>query len=100
MSGNPGIFLTFDGFIGFTLIMKKTLLAFAAFCIIISQALAQTDGDFRSFQTGNWNNVTTWERFDGNTASWVNPVPSPPTNASGVITIMDNHIVTVTANVT
>ena len=29
----------------------------------------QATDDFRSAQTGNWNNATTWERYNG--TSWV-----------------------------
>lgn len=61
------------------------------------EALAQSAGDFRSNQSGEWGDVNTWERFDGGT--WVTPAPFTPTSADGIITIMDTHIVTVTSNV-
>jgi hypothetical protein len=57
---------------------------------------AQTTGDFRSHQTGDWNNVNSWERYDG--TSWVTPAPSTPSSADGVITIQSGHNVTVTAS--
>jgi len=59
---------------------------------------AQTTGDFQSHQTGNWNDVNTWERWSG--TSWVTPAPSTPTSAGGAITIRNGHTVTVTAGVT
>jgi hypothetical protein len=61
-------------------------------------ARAQTTDDFQTHQTGNWNSTTTWERWNG--SAWITPAPSTPTNANGVITILNGHTVTVTANVT
>lgn len=55
----------------------------------------QSAGDYQSFQTGSWDDVNTWERFDG--ASWINPAPSTPTSADGVITILAGHNVIVPA---
>lgn len=49
-------------------------------------------GDYRSFATGNWNNVNTWQRFNG--TSWINPAPTSPTSTDGVITIRNGHTVT------
>ena len=58
-----------------------------------------TAGAYRSYQTGNWNNVSTWERYNG--TAWINPAPATPTDAnSDVIHILNGHTVTVTANVT
>lgn len=61
------------------------------------ETLAQSAGDFRSRQSGEWGDANTWERFDG--VDWESPAPYTPTSADGVITIMDTHIVTVTSNV-
>lgn len=60
-----------------------------------SSTLAQTAGDFRSFQTGPWNDVNTWERFNGTV--WVNPAPSTPSSSDGVITIIGGHTVSIPA---
>lgn len=80
------------------------------YCCILSfltfTAFGQTDGDYRSRQTGNWNSVTTWQVF--NAAAWHNLEDAgagvfhniTPTNISGIITIMDLMTVTVTADVT
>lgn len=53
-------------------------------------------GDYRTFQTGVWTDLNTWERFNG--TSWVNPVPEYPhfNNTSGTI-IMNGHTVTLGA---
>jgi xylan 1,4-beta-xylosidase len=52
-------------------------------------------GEFRSFESGNWNDVNTWERYDG--SEWINPAPSIPTLSDGVITILSGDTVTATA---
>ena len=69
----------------------KGLYGCILFFASITISFGQATGDFRSFQTGNWNSVNTWERFDG--LVWVNPAPSTPTSADGVVTIL--HTVTV-----
>lgn len=51
-------------------------------------------GDFRSHQSGNWNDVNSWERYNG--TMWEYPAPHFPTNADGVITILQGHTLTVT----
>jgi xylan 1,4-beta-xylosidase len=52
-------------------------------------------GEFRSFGSGPWNDVNTWERYDG--SAWINPAPSIPTLSDGVIKILGGDTVTVTA---
>ncbi len=51
-------------------------------------------GEFRSFKSGDWNDVNTWERYDG--SAWINPAPSIPTPSDEVITILTGDTVTVT----
>ncbi|MDL5051580.1 T9SS type A sorting domain-containing protein [Oscillatoria amoena NRMC-F 0135] len=60
-----------------------------------SSALAQND--FRSRQSGDWNQSTTWEEFIG--GIW-QLTGNTPTSASGIITIQNAHTVTVTAGLT
>jgi hypothetical protein len=52
----------------------------------------QAANDYRSAQSGNWNSLATWERFNG--ATWVTPAPFMPASPSGVITIRSGHTVT------
>ncbi|MBK8584471.1 MAG: hypothetical protein IPN88_03105 [Bacteroidetes bacterium] len=59
--------------------------------------IAQSINDFQSHQSGNWNQTSTWERWDGTT--WVTPAPFTPTNTEGSITILNSHIVSVSAAV-
>lgn len=65
-----------------------------AFCLVWGQSIAQTN--FRSRQTGNWNQSTTWEEFIA--GSW-QLTGNTPSSASGTITIRSPHVVTVTAGV-
>lgn len=53
-------------------------------------------GDFRSYQTGVWTDLNTWERYDG--TQWVHPAPEFPhySNATAPI-IQSGHIVTLSS---
>ena len=51
-----------------------------------------TAGYFRSFQSGNWNDVNSWEWNNG--TEWVHPAPNAP--ATKPITIQAGHTITVT----
>src|SRR5690606_4146382 len=64
---------------------------------LVTALLAQTDGDYRSTGTGDWEDVGSWEVFSG--GEWVSAI-SAPTDADGVITIGEGHTITVTSNVT
>ncbi len=61
---------------------------FACFYLCILQVHAQSSGDIRTKQSGNWNTNSTWERFDGST--WVAAL-GPPSTSSGIITISAGH---------
>jgi len=52
-------------------------------------------GEFKSSQSGDWNDVNTWARYDG--TAWIHPAPNVPAPLDGAITILDGHTVTVTA---
>ncbi|UII23894.1 T9SS type A sorting domain-containing protein [Fulvivirga ligni] len=60
---------------------------------LVTDMFGQATGDFRTFSSGNWDNVNVWERFDG--AVWVNPAPSAPTSSDGTITIRANHSIAI-----
>lgn len=75
--------------------MALLLLAFLG--LGLGEVMAQSEGDYRSRQTGNWNQTGTWERFDGTT--WV-AASATPTSSDGLISILNGHTVTVTASVT
>jgi endo-1,4-beta-xylanase len=53
-------------------------------------------GSYRSLQSGNWNDVSTWEQYNG--TSWVSPVSASPSAIQALITIQSGHTITVTAD--
>ncbi|MBI5217550.1 MAG: immunoglobulin domain-containing protein [Bacteroidia bacterium] len=77
--------------------MKKIFLVVIIISIFSSVLYSQTDGDYRSFATGNWNATGTWQVYSG--GSWT-PASATPTSADGAITILNTHVVTVTVDVT
>ncbi len=78
--------------------MKKFGLLFSIIISISQLALGQTTGDYRSKQSGNWDNLLTWETYVS--PNWVAPA-SVPSNASGVITIQSPHVIAIaSSNVT
>ncbi len=74
----------------------RQLMALSALTISLP-ALAQTAGDYRSVASGNWNDLLTWENYDG--ANWIAAGATPTAANANVITIQATHIVTNTANV-
>jgi len=84
------------------MIIRKILLIGILF-LLTNRLIAQNDGDFRSFQTGNWSDVTTWERYDSGTTTWEqagvgnNNPGQLPANTSAV-TILGVHTVTIDAD--
>jgi hypothetical protein len=60
------------------------------FILIACNLNAQSSGDYRSISSGDWDNINIWQVFDG--VAWVSTA-TPPSNASGVITIFDSVVV-------
>ena len=54
-------------------------------------------GDYRTQKSGNWNDASIWQRYNGST--WVTAT-NAPTSSDGQIKIKTGHTVTVTSNVT
>nr|MBI1228962.1 hypothetical protein [Cytophagales bacterium] len=67
-----------------------TLFAVCAFTIAMAQS--QVLNSYRTIQSGNWNSVATWQRFDGN--NWI-AASAVPSSADENITIREGHTVTV-----
>lgn len=60
----------------------------------------QTNGDYRTRATGNWNSNTVWQVYSG--GAWGNCAAGDYPGAAagaGTVDIMNNHTVTITANV-
>jgi hypothetical protein len=62
------------------------------FLLLSVTSLAQTINDYRTIFSGNWNSITTWQRFNGTT--WVGAA-TPPNASSNDITIQLLHTVTI-----
>ncbi|MBL0310186.1 MAG: hypothetical protein IPP77_11065 [Bacteroidetes bacterium] len=54
---------------------------------------------YRTKQSGNWNNATTWQTSTINANPWIDAVTSPNDSNSLGIYIRNGHVVTVTSNV-
>ena len=63
------------------------------FVVSAGSLRAQNVDDFRTHQSGNWDNTNTWERWNG--TAWVNPAPAIPSSADGAIEILSGDTVTV-----
>ncbi|PTB95644.1 hypothetical protein C9994_10845, partial [Marivirga lumbricoides] len=78
--------------------MKQYILVFVFFCLFGLSSYAQVNGDFRSRQSGNWNDSDTWEEFQG--GAWSNSANFPTETSSGSIFIINSHNVTIPAGLT
>lgn len=78
--------------------MKKITLILVALLAIVCYPSAQTAGDYRSIGSGNWNDVTKWEMYDG--SNWVMPTGYPGQSpGAGAVHIMPGHEIKITATV-
>ena len=78
--------------------MKKFILILIASFGINFYLSAQSAGDYRSVGNGNWNDVSKWERYNGN--SWVSTATYPGQNSgTGAVTIMNETGINITATV-
>lgn len=78
----------------------KLALLFLANILFNYISIGQTAGDYRTAASGDWNALSTWQRYDG--SNWQTPTAGQgtPSSANSLITIRNAHSVTVTANVT
>src|SRR4051812_4182164 len=84
---------------------KRILIATGGFCLLLAFSLiviinvsdwrdarAAVNGDYRSIATGDWNDIATWQKFNG--TSWI-AATAIPSSGDGVIEIQNGHIVTI-----
>ncbi len=76
--------------------MKK-MFFFCILAALCGMIAAQTAGDYRSMQSGNWTSISTWEIYDG--SQW-NNAASAPNSSSGVVSILNGHTVTISSTLT
>ena len=78
--------------------MKKFILILIVSIGISFNLSAQSAGDYRSAASGDWNDPTKWETYNG--SSWVNASSYPGQNpGSGAVTIMVETMMKITATV-
>ena len=78
--------------------MKNLYLCFLVLFVISTSVLTgENIGDFRSAQTGNWGDLTTWQTWDG--SGWVAATSTPDSLSPAVVAIVSPHNVTVAATV-
>ncbi len=58
---------------------------------------AQTQFDFRSVQSGNWNSLSTWEYYNG--AAWIPALYAPAASGANQVDILNGHIISVNSSV-
>ena len=58
------------------------------FIISTSVLIGQTTGDFRSAQSGNWGDLTTWQTWSG--SGWVAASTTPDSTTSAVVTCYES----------
>jgi hypothetical protein len=81
-----------------TLIMKKLILILIASIGISFYLSAQSAGDYSSIGSGNWNDPTKWETYNG--SSWITASTYPGQNSgTGAVTIKIFHELKLTATV-
>lgn len=54
-------------------------------------------GEYRSSQSGDWDNTTTWAKHNG--TAWITPSPDIPDESEGIITILSGDTVSMTDDV-
>lgn len=78
--------------------MKKFILIIIALIGIPFYLVAQSAGDYRSVVSGNWNDPTKWEIFDG--GAWISSTTYPGENpGTGSVTIMHETEIKITETV-
>jgi hypothetical protein len=78
--------------------MKQATIGMIALLFVtfmVMPVMAQVEGDYRTRNSGNWNNAQNWHRYSG--TAWVN-VATPPTG-SETITVQPTDSISVTVSV-
>ena len=83
--------------------LKLLFITILFLLIGISAVNAQTEGDYKSVQSGNWSTLTIWVRWDSSSLSWKTPTlvqgyPGQYSNVDGTVTIQSGNTVTLDVN--
>ena len=76
--------------------MSKIFYVYIVIILLFQVASAQSSGDYRSKQSGNWEDASSWEIYNG--SSWINASNSPD-SSSGNISILSSHTITINSNI-
>lgn len=76
--------------------MRMCFLTLSLLGISAVALIAQTAGDYRTAQSGNWNVTATWQKYQG--GAWA-AATAVPDSGVGKIEILAAHTVTVTSNI-
>lgn len=76
----------------------KTLVLALCLGALCGSAQGQSEGYYKTRQSGDWTGSSTWERFNGTAWQW--PVPAPSAATSDGILIAAGHEITISSNVT
>lgn len=71
---------------------RKISLIIAMLFVILFQTKAQSIGDYRTINSGDWSSSSIWERYDG--ATW-QPMPVPPSLGDAAINIRVGNTVNI-----
>jgi hypothetical protein len=75
----------------------RTIFAITGLLLIsVIAVFAQSANDYRSAGSGNWNAITSWQKYTG--SAWIAATVTPDSSV-GKIEILANHTITITANV-
>ena len=81
--------------------MKNQRLLFVSVLIIgllfASTLYAQISGDFRSAQSGNWGDLTTWQIYNG--SGWIAAASIPDSTSATAVTVLSPHNISVATTV-
>jgi hypothetical protein len=80
--------------IGFVVLFTGIACTLSILFLDNKEAHAAVAGDIRSVASGNWNALTTWQRYNG--TQWVDAT-AIPSMTDNEITIQAGHVVTITA---
>jgi hypothetical protein len=76
--------------------MRIFFLIVVLLCCGVLSLYSQSPGDYRTAQSGNWNETSSWQRYSGGVWGASSFIPD---SASGKIQILAGHTVTVTSNI-
>jgi len=90
-----------DTFCNLLKVFPAAILLGAFLLATTGKSFGQANNEYRSFQSGLWDDRSTWERYDGTTMTWQTPtaIQGSPNSSKNIITVRSPHIVTIDVSV-